>query len=246
MTRRMTTAAGLMLLAGGLTWAAGQDGPKVAQPPQPKVLPAQPALPKAVVNRLEEELELLEANRDVRRAHVRAAEVGVEAAKLGVERLRRIVASGASTKEELDKAVLEVKAAEAQLEIRLAEVKEVEVKIKYARLRLDDARGKGPADPETKPNPKGNSPLEPADPTVRKAEAEVEVAKFRVQVAKADQVLANAEYNLLAPGYANGIGPVTLFEYSAAKAKAKAADTRVLLAASLLTEAEAELNKHKQ
>lgn len=159
--KRFLLAGGVFVLVVAVTVA--QDT-KPAQPPanpiqpkavQPKagqiqpVLPggaAQPALSKAAANRIaaaEEEVETLEAHRDTRNAHVRAAEVAVEMTRVKASRTNRLVQTGAVTKEEADTAKLEVEMAKAQLEIRIAEMKEVEVKIKYAKKRLDDAKASG-------------------------------------------------------------------------------------------------------
>jgi hypothetical protein len=154
------------------TMVVGQDPPpattRPAQPPakatrpDPKGNPfGQPDrgfVPRATATRLallEEAFELLEAQRDVRRAHIRAAEVGVRSALVSAERTEAIAKNGIVSREELDKAKLDVEAAKAQLEIRKAELKEIEVKIKYAKKRLDDAKAAGvrPVRPATPADP---------------------------------------------------------------------------------------------
>jgi hypothetical protein len=114
----------------------------------------------ARLSTLEEEFELVEAQRDVRRAHVMAAEVGVRAAEITLERVSGIAKTGIVTREELEKAKLEVDAAKAQLQIKMAEMKEVEIKVKYAKQRLEDAKAAGirpaparPAGPPVDPPP---------------------------------------------------------------------------------------------
>jgi hypothetical protein len=91
---------------------------------------------------LEEEFETIEAHRDVRRAHVRAAEVTLRGTEVQLEILAK---SPANTipQSEMMKAKLEVDAAKAQLEIKMAELKEVEVKLKFAKKRLEDAKAAG-------------------------------------------------------------------------------------------------------
>ena len=124
--------------------------PAKAGRPEPKANPFSPdrgfpstRLSATRMAALEEEFELLEAQRDVRRAHIRAAEIGVKSAMVSAERIEAIARNGVVSKEELDKAKLDVEAAKAQLEIRMAELKEIEVKIKFAKKRLDDARAAG-------------------------------------------------------------------------------------------------------
>jgi hypothetical protein len=141
--------------------------PGVMQPNQPMMMfPGNPAM----IPRLEEDLELLEAQRDTKKAYVKAAEVGIKVADVSLERITRIIGSGAAGKEDADKARLEVDVAKAQYEIRVAEMKEVEVKIKHAKKRLDEAKanaGFRPLNPAVPPKPKPVEPpkQEKKDPT---------------------------------------------------------------------------------
>jgi hypothetical protein len=129
------------------------------QPGQPKMVPLPPR--ESATSRLEEEVEVLEAQRDIKKAYVKAAEIGVKAAHVGLDKISRIVASGAVGKEDADRAKLEVEMAEAQLEIRVAEMKEVEVKIKHTKKRLDEAKAPPPG---FRPPGGQNSPPKPPEP----------------------------------------------------------------------------------
>jgi hypothetical protein len=148
--KRLTFAAAA-LAAVGLAAAAAQDPTAPPQPgrkaipfaqpqlqPQPARLPAASRLAQA-----EEEFETLEAHREVRKAYVRAAEVGVKRA----ETRAALLAAQSDSKigklvsqADLDAARLDLEEARARLEIRLAEMKEVEVRIKFAKKRLDEAK----------------------------------------------------------------------------------------------------------
>lgn len=173
---------GFLFASGALalliaTTATAQERPQPAQPPAKAAQPERRANPFGQPDRgfpsarvtatrmatLEEEFELVEAQRDVRRAHVQAAEVGVRAAEITLERVSGIAKTGIVTREELEKAKLEVEAAKAQLQIKMAEMKEVDVKVKYAKKRLDDAKALGvrpaPARPAT--------PVDPPPPASR-------------------------------------------------------------------------------
>lgn len=121
------------------------------QPAQPGIIRVTPAK----MAQLEEDFETLEAHRDVRKAHVRAAEVAIKAAEINLDLLGK---GGNIPAVELAKAKLEVEAAKAQLEIRIAEMKEVEVKVKYAKKRLDDAKGGVAPGAVIRPNPKQVDP----------------------------------------------------------------------------------------
>ncbi len=131
----------------------------VVQPAQPVPLPVPPRLimgNAARVAQLEEEMETLEAALDVKKAHVKAAEVSVDAAKARHDLVVRAVA-GSQTEVQILTAKFDHELAKAQLGVRQAEVKEVEVKVKYAKKRLDEAK------PAVRPQPGGVRPV-PVDP----------------------------------------------------------------------------------
>lgn len=139
-------AASAVVLTGTLVVSA--DDPKPAPPTQPP--PGQPQpIPSARILQLEEELETLEAHRDVRKAYVKAAEVHVDAAKNRHELVAKVGLAASST--EITAAKFEFDAAKALLDIRLAELKEAEVRVKYAKRRLEDAKG---VQPKTNPGGK--------------------------------------------------------------------------------------------
>jgi hypothetical protein len=98
---------------------------------------------------------------------VKVAEVGVKIAELQTGRVEKLASTNAVSKEELEKARLELDAAKAQLEIRLAEMREVEVRIKHAKKRLDDAKA-GPPGGRTQPNPAPKA-VDPPAPTTAPA-----------------------------------------------------------------------------
>jgi len=125
--------------------------------PVPPVLPAQPGLggvqpggfgaqpfnarvSPTVLARYEEEAEVLDAQLDVKKAYIKAAEVGVAGSKLKLERMVKLEASKAVPPEEVSQAKLELAAAAAQLDIRKAEAKEAEVRVKFAKKRLEDGK----------------------------------------------------------------------------------------------------------
>lgn len=140
--------------------------PKVvrpAQPIQPQPVQPRPALPIAPARmiQLEEEVETIEAARDVKKAHIRAAEVAVRANEATLE---LVAAQGANVpKHDMMKAKFELEMAKAHLEIRVAELKEIEVKVKFAKKRLEDAKAGG-----VRPVP-GVRPL-PVDPAPDRAQ----------------------------------------------------------------------------
>jgi hypothetical protein len=75
---------------------------------------------------------------------VKAAEVGVASAKARFDATDRASKGGGVVRpSELATAKFDVQMAEAQLLIRQAELKEIEVKVKFAKKRLDDAKAAG-------------------------------------------------------------------------------------------------------
>lgn len=137
------------------------------QPLQPTPIPANPVLPASPnppmalfpgnagsLSRLEEEVELLEAQRETKKAIVKATEIGARAAEVNLDRLQQLASRGATGREEADRAKVEVEAAKAQVEIRVAEMKEIDVRIKYAKKRLEEAKaGPRPFHPVVPANP---------------------------------------------------------------------------------------------
>ncbi len=195
------------------------------QPAQPRVVPvqpkgiqvrpapAQPIQPGRILggNRIaaiEEEIEVLEAQRDVRKAYVKAAEVAVTSTEMNVEILGKV---GELSVQERNKIKIELEAAKAQLEIRIAEMKEVEVKIKHAKRRLEDATPAG-GRPGIRPvQPKAVDPQltavnaaegEKADPKViaelqkQIKQLEAVVADKKAAVEKAEAVAKETQSNL--------------------------------------------------
>src|SRR6185503_12704356 len=117
----MTRASGV--LVGVIAFAATASA-------QPKLIEIQHG--PLSTRLLEENLEQLDAHLDVKRAYVRAAEVGLAAAKAKYNRL----AKGVAAAEEVDQAKHELDAAQAHLDIRKAELREVEVRHRQVKKRL--------------------------------------------------------------------------------------------------------------
>ncbi len=126
------------------------------------------AITAATVLKLEEEVELLEAQREIRKGYVHAAEIGVRLAMVAQERAAALAAKGVLGQDEVEKGKLEVEAARAQLHIRGGEMREIEVKIKYAVKRLEEARARATR-PQEVPKPEERK-TEERKPTDRKPE----------------------------------------------------------------------------
>lgn len=159
--RRLMFVAVAVVLSGAA--ATAQDR-KPDEPPALKNV-AQPANPfaRTRVASLEEEVETLEAHRDVKKGYVRAAELGVRAAELGVERLTALTARGVVSRDEMEKAKIDLDMAKVQVEIRTAEMREVDVKIKHAKKRLEEAKA-APARPAPGGRERDPKPADPPPP----------------------------------------------------------------------------------
>jgi multidrug resistance efflux pump len=234
------------------------------QPIQPGVVRVTPARMAA----MEEEVETLEAHRDVKKAIVKAAEIAVKGAEANYER----VAKGptAFPAQEVDKAKLELEAAKAQLEIRMAEMKEVEVKIKHAKKRLGDAQvapvrpnpllpkvDRKPVDPppplvdeDVGLDSRVEAALPDADPKVeelkkkiKELEAIVADRKAAAKKAEADAAVAQAELARILDIAMRG--RVRAGTIEAAQAKAEQAKADAAKAAAEVKKSQDELEKAK-
>jgi pimeloyl-ACP methyl ester carboxylesterase len=155
--QRFFLTAVLITLVGAPV-APATDPPVPGTRPKVEPVPVPSAPPSGAQNaRLEEELETLRARHTTKKAHVRAAEVGVRAAELRAERIEKLVRTGGATREQAEDAKREVLAARARFDIRLAETGEVEVRINSATKRLEEAKGghktTGPSNAEPIPAP---------------------------------------------------------------------------------------------
>jgi hypothetical protein len=145
MKHYLLTAGVFALVVASVAWAQDAKPLPAAGQAKAQVQPAQPGVfarvTPAKMATLEEEFEMIEAHREVRKAHVRAAEVALKGAEVHLDLMGK--AGGAAPQVEVARAKMDVEAAKAQLDIRMAELKEVEVKIKHAKKRLDDAKAAG-------------------------------------------------------------------------------------------------------
>lgn len=153
--------AAALLLTGAMV--AKADDPKPApvaplavqpNPGRPVPLPLRPFGPARILQ-LEEEVESLEANIEVKKTQIKAAEIGVQLAEVNLKRHLELFKSAAIPEDVVQKAKLEVGAAKVQVELRQAELKEVVVRLKYAKKRLENAKAA-----DSPPAP-GGRPIEP-------------------------------------------------------------------------------------
>ena len=148
--RRATVAVAFVLIGALVSAQDPPAGQRPAVPPGAQPVPVRPIAaplpprpimaPSAGMAQLEEELETLEATLDVKKAHVKAAEVSVDASKARHDLISRAAAGAQISELQALTARFDFEQAKAQLAIRQAEVKEVEVKVEYAKKRLDDAK----------------------------------------------------------------------------------------------------------
>jgi beta-lactamase regulating signal transducer with metallopeptidase domain len=92
----------------------------------------------AEVQQLRDEVELLEAQRETKRAQLEAAVVTLRGAQRQLDSITPLHKSGAASEGDLLSARTQVETAQAQVEVRKAELKEHEVKLTQAKRRLPD------------------------------------------------------------------------------------------------------------
>jgi chromosome segregation ATPase len=173
------------------------------QPDQPKQPPGEPSargraadptrttpLPgragAAAIAELKDELELLEAQGVTKQAQVKATEVAVKAAQRKLELLTPLQRTGQVAQGEVIATQAELESAQAQMDVKKAELAEHMVKVKQAKRRLESAsRGAaGEGDPRL-----ANIAREHMDDWVRGLDA---TAKERAK-AETDQLRAQFE-----------------------------------------------------
>jgi beta-lactamase regulating signal transducer with metallopeptidase domain len=100
-----------------------------------------------------EEVELLEAQMEVKKARVDAAKVAVEGAQASLKRMETLYKSNVVTVEEIEKVRLELRTRQLDVHIREAELREPAVRLRQARRRLkaleggpEEKKEVGPAD----------------------------------------------------------------------------------------------------
>jgi multidrug resistance efflux pump len=195
-----------------------------ADEPKP-TLPAQPAVPLSPTQlaQLEGEVEAAEAARDGRKAHVKVAELNARAAEINADRVLKLVTSKVVSREEADQAKMDAELARAQLELRLAELKESEVKVKFARKRLEDAKRAGPGQI---PNPRARGAADEKAVEELKARlflTEVRFGESLGEVLRLEAVVAVTEADLARVREAAKRGAVRAGTIDAAEAKVKEA-----------------------
>jgi outer membrane protein TolC len=203
----------LLVLAGVLAAAT----PAAAQPRIIEIQPPPPSL-----RTLEESVEQLEAALDVKKAYVKAADVGVSVAKARHTMMSQAFKAGAIKEPDVEVARIEVESALAQLDIRKAEMREVEVKLKQTKKRLDEAK--------TAPAPAAPPARKPEATAV--TDAQIAAAKIKVEKAKATVEAAQSKLDEVKKAAERGIVPQA--EYLQAQQGVTVAELDLLVAQSEL------------
>lgn len=135
--RRTIFAVAACVLAGGAA-ATAQEPKPVQSRPAPVI--------SATRAQLEEEVELLEVELLLRKAQFTRAGFDAKRNELALERLRKLLDSKSGqivSRDQVEDAEFALRIAQTQLEIHAAELKQTEVKLKYARKRLEAAKAVG-------------------------------------------------------------------------------------------------------
>jgi Skp family chaperone for outer membrane proteins len=138
MTMRRFLLVATLLALIGMTSAVADDPLKAVSPrEQPIAETSTQSISRTAIEiALEEELETLEAQRQVKKGYLKLAEIDVTDAKRSLDKT--------TGSEDILTAKQELETAKAQLEIKSGELKEVEVKIKHAKKRLANAKAFAP------------------------------------------------------------------------------------------------------
>ncbi len=190
-----------------LTAAVALASPALADEPRPTQRPERPRIaqprgerpdPPRLVARLPElaeAVELLEAQCDIRKAHVRAAQISAKKAGLNRQMTEIRIKRNEAMELELAMAKLNELAAQTQVEMRQGELRETEVKLKYARLRLENAKSVRVRPDQVRPaNPLRNR--EPAELKSRLEELSANAARCTELAERASLAVSVAKDNL--------------------------------------------------
>jgi beta-lactamase regulating signal transducer with metallopeptidase domain len=145
--------------------AQDPTAPKRAQANVP--MPAQREL-EVRLEQAEEDVALLEAQLQVKRAQLVAAQVSLRQAQEQLKRFKQLHEKGALSEATYAKAKDDAGSAEAQYQVKEAELREPEVRLQLARRRLERLQGSANARPvaEAKPAAKA-APLPAANPAAK-------------------------------------------------------------------------------
>jgi multidrug resistance efflux pump len=240
MVRRVAIVA-VVLMAVGVTWAVAQQPLKPIEL-QPKPMLIAPAGP-AIVRQFEENVELLESQLDIKRAYVKAAEVALAGSTEKFKLVQDANQKGTAGLDQVVAARLERDTDAAQVEIRKAELNEVAVKLKHAKRRLEDAKGKPAPAPKVVPAKPGREVKE-LQAVVLLAEAKLMKANALAEKARAALERAKLEERRLKELVLRGIVPKEDLEKAALLAREAELDVKIALAE--VAEIEVELRTAKQ
>jgi hypothetical protein len=175
--------------------------------------------------------------------------IGLEAAKVNAELTLQAFKQGAATQTDAERAKLDVASAESLVDIRKCELNEVEVKLKFASKRLEEAKAAPAARPGVRPAPQP-VPVDPDGPAIAEikarlaaAEAAVAASQAKIEQSQAQEALARAELERLLRLAERGI--VAPREVEAAKLKSEEARAEVAAAQAALKAAELQLAEAK-
>lgn len=228
MTRRFLLA---------VTITAGIAGTVAAQPRVIEIkggtIP--PGQVEEIAKRLKEDVELMEAQRDIKREYVKAAEVQLDVAKRKLALVER-AGNQVSAQEKAD-ALAAVDLGSAQLRVRNAELKEADLRVTHAKRRVDS--GVFPLVLTPVPAPSSfPAPKKPAE-ELGELTAKVEAKRAKAEGAKAAVALAKADYDRTKQLIEKGVAPMADLDKSAAALQR--AEANFKLAAAEVAEAEAAL-----
>jgi RNA polymerase sigma factor (sigma-70 family) len=205
--------------------------------------PSVPLVLAATIQDAEEEVELMKARLDAKRAELDAAKATAEPAKNDLKRATELMTKAAISREEFEKTRAAADAALAQVRIKEADIVEPEIRLRQATRRLDRLRAlKGT--PVAKPVETKDLSPQAADShdSIELMAAQLDVQRARSAAARQDLETAKATLaNLKKAGRV-----VTETENAQAEADVRAKEAQVRIRDAELAEAEVRLKQAKR
>jgi RNA polymerase sigma factor (sigma-70 family) len=205
--------------------------------------PSVPLVSAADIQDAEDEVELMKARLDAKRAELEAAKVTADVAKTDVKRVTELLKSAAISREDFDKTRAAADAALAQVRIKEADIVEPEIRLRQAMRRLERLRTLKQR-PVAKPAEANELSPKAADArdSVEMMEAQLKVQQARCAAARQDLETAKAVLaNLKKAGRV-----VPAAEDAQAEADVRAKEAQVRIREAELAESEVRIKQARR
>jgi RNA polymerase sigma factor (sigma-70 family) len=188
--------------------------------------PSIPLVSAADIQDAEDEVELMKARLDAKRAELEAAKVTADVAKTDLKRVTELLKAAAVSREDFDKTRAAADAALAQVRIKEADIVEPEIRLRQAMRRLERLRASKdkPVAKPAEPNELSPKAADARD-SVEMMEAQLKVQQARCAAARQD--LESAKAFLANLKKAGRVVPAVEDAQAEADVRAKEAQVRI-------------------